>query len=305
MKRWQADGAIVGAGALWGLSYIFTRWGLEHSPPAMFLLGRFSLALVVTLALFGSRLKGASRRTIRRGLIMGGLMGGGALLQAYSVNFTDVSRAAFIIALTMPATPLASFLLFREKVSRYSLAGVVLSLIGLYLLLDPRFTGLNVGDLLAILSIPLWALFMIYMNIFTEGEADPDFTAQFLFLQFLGVVPLALLTVLVFESGGILPPLHPDLGKALTPNGYFWAGLVFCALAASLVTVFIQTACQKYTTPVQAIICFQSEPVVAMAAAVILLGETVTFSAVLGAAIIIGGVLASELGGRAAADNGF
>jgi drug/metabolite transporter (DMT)-like permease len=180
MKRWQADGAIVGAGALWGLSYIFTRWGLEHSPPAMFLLGRFSLALVVTLVLFGSRLKSASRRTIRRGLILGGLMGGGALLQAYSVNFTDVSRAAFITALTLPATPLASFLLFREKVSRYSLAGVVLSLLGLYLLLDPRFTGLNVGDMLAALSVPLWALFMIYMNIFISSpKARPPRTSPF------------------------------------------------------------------------------------------------------------------------------
>jgi drug/metabolite transporter (DMT)-like permease len=88
----------------------------------------------------------------------------------------------------------------------------------------------------------------------------------------------------------------------VSPTGRFWAGLIFCALGASLVTVFIQTACQKYTTPVQAMICFQSEPVVAMAAAAILLGETVSFWAGLGAAVIIGGVLISELGGRASSD---
>ncbi len=299
MKRWQADAAIVGVGVLWGLSFIFIRWGLDNSPPAMFMLGRFSLALAVTAALFGRRLTGASPRTIRRGLILGGLMGGGCILQTYSVNFTDVSRSAFIIALTLPATPLACFLLFREKVRLHNLAGIVLALIGLYLLLDPRFTGLNVGDLLAALSVPLWALYVIYMNIFTEGEIDPNFTGQLLFLQFLGTLPLALLAVLVFESGWLLPPLHPDLGRALIPNGQFWAGLVFCALGASLATVFIQTACQKYTTPVQAIICFQSEPVTALVAAAILLGEVVSFTAGLGAAVIIGGVLTSELGGKA------
>ena len=297
MKRWQADAAIIGGGALWGLSYVFTRWGLDNSPPAAFLLGRFGLALVIALALFGRCLKTASRRTVRRGLILGALMGGGYILQNYSINFTDVSRAAFITAMTLPATPLASFLLFREKLTRYNLAGVVLALAGLYLLLDPQFAGLNRGDFLAFLSVPLWALYMVYMNTFTEGETSPDFTWQLLILQFLGTVPLALLTVIIFESGWILAPLHPDLGWAVTPNGQFWAGLIFCALGASLATVFIQTACQKYTTPVQAMICFQSEPVTALAAAVIILGETVSLSAGLGAAIIISGVLTSEIGG--------
>ncbi len=179
----------------------------------------------------------------------------------------------------------------------HNLAGVVLALIGLYLLLNPRFEGLNVGDILAFLSVPLWALYMVYMSIFTEGEAGPNATGQMLFLQFLGTVPLAILTVLVFESGWLLPPLHPDLGRPLTLTGTFWAGLIYCALGASMATVFIQTACQKYTTAVQAMICYQSEPVTALVAAVILLGETVSFTAGLGAAIIICGVLASELGG--------
>ncbi len=299
MKHWQADAAIVGAGALWGMAFIFTRWGLDNSPPAMFFLGRFSLALIATALLFGRRLKGMSRRTARRGLILGLLMGGGYLLQTYSINFTDVSRAAFIAALMLPATPLAAFLLFREKVKLHNLAGIALALVGLYLLLNPRFEGLNAGDILALLSVPLWALYMVYMSIFTEGETGLDFTCQMLFLQFLGTVPLALLAVLVFESGWLLPPLHPDLGRPLTLNGTFWAGLAYCALGASMATVFIQTACQRYTTAVQAMICFQSEPVVALAAAVILLGETVSFTAGLGAAVIIGGVLTSEVGGKA------
>ncbi|MDR3038170.1 MAG: DMT family transporter, partial [Candidatus Adiutrix sp.] len=212
-------------------------------------------------------------------------------------NFTEVSRAAFIAALTLPAVPLVSFLLFREKVKKHNLAGIVLALAGLYLLLDPRFTGLRSGDILALLSVPMWALYMIYMNIFTEGETGPDLTARLLVLQFIGAIPLTLLATLVFESGLILPPLHPDLGRALDPTGLFWAGLLFCALLASIGIVFIQTACQKYTTPVQAMLCFQFEPVTATAAAVILLGETVGFTAGLGAGVIIGGVLTSELGG--------
>jgi drug/metabolite transporter (DMT)-like permease len=142
----------------------------------------------------------------------------------------------------------------------------------------------------------MWALYLIYMNVYTEGEEGFQFTARLLILQFLGAIPLVLLTVLVFESG-VIAPLHPDLGQGLNPSVYFWAGLGFCAILASIGIVFIQTACQKYTTPVQAMLCFQFEPVTATVAAVILLDETIGMAAALGAAIIIGGVLTSELGG--------
>ena len=301
MKVWQADLAIIGAACIWGLSFIFTRWGLDDCSPALFLLCRFGLALAVSLALFGRRLRGVPRETVRQGLILGFFMGTGYLLQTYSVNFTDVSRAAFIAAMTLPAIPLVSFILFREKIKKHNLAGVILALVGLYLLLDPTFSGLRSGDIIALLSVPMWALYLIYMNVYTEGREGFDFTARLLILQFIGAIPLVLLTVVVFESG-LIPPLHPDLGKGLTVTGLFLTGLLFCALLASIGIVFIQTACQKYTTPIQAMLCFQFEPVSATVAAVILLGEEVGLMAVIGAIVIIIGVLASELGGLMSAE---
>ncbi len=301
MRVWQADLAIVGAAWIWGGSFIFTRWGLDDCAPALFLLCRFALALAVSLVLFGRRLKGAPRETVRRGLILGFYLGLGLLLQTYSVNFTEVSRAAFIAAMTLPAIPLVAFILFRERVKPHNLAGVILALVGLYLLLNPRFSGLRSGDVLAFVSVFPWALYMIYMNIYTEGEEGFDFTARLLILQFAGAIPLVLATVLVFETGLFFPPPHPDLAKGLTVTGLFLAGLAYCGLLASIGIAFIQTVCQKYTTPVQAMLCFQFEPVSATVAAVLLLGEAVGGRGVLGAAIIIAGVLASELGGLRAA----
>jgi drug/metabolite transporter (DMT)-like permease len=296
VKAWQADLAIVGAAAIWGLSFIFTRWGLEASPPATFLLCRFLVALAASAALFWKSLRGLPWKTARKGLILGFLMGAGYLLQNYSVNFTEVSRAAFIAALTLPAIPLVSFVLFREKVKGYNLLGVALALAGLYLLINPTFGGVKSGDVIALLSVPMWALYLIYMNRFTEGDDDPLLTRRLLVLQFAGAVPLVLIAAVAFESG-LLPPLHPDLAKPFEPNAHFWIGLAFCAFLASIGIVFIQTACQKYTTPVQAMLCFQFEPITATVFAWPILGEAVGIMAALGAAVIILGVLTSELGG--------
>jgi drug/metabolite transporter (DMT)-like permease len=296
MKAWQADLAIIGVAAIWGMSFIFTRWGLNDCSPALFLLTRFALALVVSLVLFGHHLKGLSRKTARQGITLGLFMGGGYLLQNYSVNFTDVSRAAFIAALTLPAIPVMSFILFREKIKINNLAGIILALIGLYFLLDPNLTGLKIGDGIAFLSVPLWALYLIYINIYTEGSEEPHLTTRLLILQFIGAIPLVLLFSLIFESG-LLPPLHPDLVKGLTLSKHFWVGLIYCAILASICIVFIQTACQKYTSPVQAMLCFQFEPITATIGAYFLLNEAIGLKAVIGAAIIILGVLTSEIGG--------
>jgi drug/metabolite transporter (DMT)-like permease len=297
MKAWQADLAIIGAAVIWGMAFIFTRWGLADCSPALFLTLRFALALAFSLALFGRRLAGISAQTLRQGLILGLLMGGGYLLQTYSVNFTEVSRAAFIAALTLPAIPIMGLILFRERIKLNNLAGIVLAVIGLYLLLDPQFNGLNAGDLLAFLSVPLWALYLIYINRFTEGKTEEHLTSRLLVTQFVGGLAAAGAVALVFESGAVLGPLHPDLGKGLALTGLFWAALLYCALLASVAIVLIQTACQKYTTAVQAMLCFQLEPVTATVGAWLLLGEDVGLRAAVGAAVIIAGVLASELGG--------
>ncbi|MDR1039426.1 MAG: DMT family transporter [Deltaproteobacteria bacterium] len=300
MKAWQADLAIVGAATIWGLSFIFTSWGLEASPPATFLLFRFLVALAASLALFWKCLAGLPKRTAKRGLTLGFLMGTGYLLQNYSVNFTEVPRAAFIAAMTLPAIPLVSFVLFREKVKGYNLAGILLALIGLWLLIDPSFKGVKSGDVIALLSVPMWALYLIYINRFTEGDDDPLLTKRLLVLQFAGAIPLVLLTALVFEWG-LLPPVHPDLARPLAPNAHFWIGLAFCAFLASIGIVFIQTACQKYTTPIQAMLCFQFEPITATVFAWPILGQRIGLLGAVGASVIILGVLTSELGGILAA----
>jgi drug/metabolite transporter (DMT)-like permease len=270
---------------------------LDDCSPGLFLLLRFSLASLVAWLLLRRSVKKTTPKVRREGLILGFLMGAGYILQVYSINFTTSARAAFLTGTCLLAIPILSFILFRTLIKLHSAIAVFMALIGLWVFLDPSFTGINSGDVLGIIAIPLWALYMIYVSVFTEGAEDSEITSQHLFWQLVGVVPLALVTVIVFESGLFVAPLHPDLGKGLTVTPKFVFGLIYTALGASLATVFLQTRCQKYTTAIQAMICFQIEPVMATAAAFVLLGEPVAMHTALGGLIIIAAVLFSELGG--------
>ncbi|MDR1546349.1 MAG: DMT family transporter [Deltaproteobacteria bacterium] len=297
MKVWQADLALILGGVLWGLAYIFSSRALADCPPSLFLLLRFSVATAACWLLLRRSIAKTSSKVRRQGLILGFLMGGGYILQIYSINFTEVARAAFLTCMCLLGIPILNFLIFRTVVKLHSLIGVIMATVGLYIFLDPSFTGVNVGDVLGLIAIPVWALYMIYVSVFTEGQDDAEITYQYLFWQLVGVLPLALITALVFESGWLLAPLHPDLGKALTWTRSFVGGLLFTGLAGSLVPVFLQTRSQKYTTAVQAMLCFQVEPVTATVAAFLVLGEPVFVHTVVGGAIILAAVIVSEVGG--------
>jgi drug/metabolite transporter (DMT)-like permease len=297
MKPWQADIVIIFSSVLWGFAYIFSRWSLLYCSPVLFIFLRFTLASLVAGIVLNKSIRQTPPIIRRDGLILGFLMGGGYILQIYSVNFTEVARSAFLSAMFLLAVPIFNFLLFRDIIKIPNLVGVILAAIGLYIFLDPSFSGINIGDVMGFLSIPMWTLYMIYLSIFTKKNHGKGASHQFLFWQLVGVLPPSILVVFVFESGLVIPPFHPDLAKGLTITPLFIAGLTLNAVLASVVAVLLQTHFQKYTTAVQASNCYQVQPIVATLAAFFLLAEPLKTHTIIGGAIIMLALLFSELGG--------
>ncbi|MDR1487631.1 MAG: DMT family transporter [Deltaproteobacteria bacterium] len=297
MKPWQADIFILISSIFWGFAYIFNRWALLYCSPALFVFFRFALAALAAGLILHKSIRLTSPLRRRQGLILGLLMGCGYILQIFSVNFTQVARSAFISSMFLLAVPIMGFLIFRDIIKIPNLIGVVLAAIGLYIFLDPNFSGVNAGDVMAFASIPMWALYMIYLSVYTKQDHEKDSSLQFLFWQLIGLLPVSLLTYLVFESGLFLSPLHPDLGKGLTITPMFLTGLSFTAFLCSILAVFLQTRFQKYTTAVQAANCYQIQPIIATLAAFFILGEPLKNRTIIGGAIIIAALLCSEVGG--------
>ncbi|GHT16458.1 membrane protein [Planctomycetales bacterium] len=311
MKTWQADFLIFIAAVLWGLSYVFAAEGMVFASPALFLLIRFGLALLITFFFFGSMsLRTLKKKTWQRGLFLGMLFGGAYLLQTYAINFTTIPKASFITALVLPTVPFVSWFLLKKPIAVWNILGVVLAMLGIYFLVNPdlrEFTNVQAGDIIAFCSIPLWAFYLNYIDIFTtEMEEDAD-TSKMLMLQFLGAIPVLLFVTIVFESGWVLAPLHPDLGKGFVWNApdlwKFAICMGYLALLGSFALTFIQTAAQKYTTPVKAMVIFQFEPIIATISAILFyyyyLGDAdaaPTISMGIGCVIILTAVLISELG---------
>ncbi|HEX2768047.1 MAG TPA: DMT family transporter, partial [Geobacteraceae bacterium] len=130
----------------WGGSFVFNKLAFREIPPVTFLFLRFSLATLIMGAFCLRRLPGLNRVILWKGGIVGLALGAANLSFVLGVNGTTVSRAGFLNNLFVLIIPLLSFFLWRERVDRWSLAGIFLALAGLWQLARGGAEGFNRGD---------------------------------------------------------------------------------------------------------------------------------------------------------------
>lgn len=286
MKGWKAELLLFTVTFIWGGTFVFTKIGLGSTTPSLYVAIRFFIALILSLLIFGKHLKNAKKQTLKNGLILGLLFGGGFVLQTWGLKMTTVTKSAFITGLSVIFTPFAFKLIIKRKVRTWAKIGVIIAFIGLWIFTNPEIGNLNLGDILTVISTLFWAFYIVYMDVFTKGKEDFNETIQLVIMQFVGTFSVAFISHLIYQKAEFEIIFDKNLIISLAYN----------AIIASFILTLIHTTLQRYTTPVKAALIFSLEPVVATFIAVIVLNEILTGREYIGASILFLGVLASELG---------
>jgi drug/metabolite transporter (DMT)-like permease len=239
---------------------------------------RFAIAGVLFTALTARSLRGMSPATVLRGVILGVLLFAGFATQTIGLQYTTASKSGFITGFLVVFTPMFQFLIERRPPRIGNVIGIVLVMIGLYLLTAPEGAEFNLGDGLTLVCAIMFALYIVYLDMFTQSHD----VVQLTFLQFLTTALLA-----AVGAGLEFPHLQWTVNLAFA--------LGYLAILATLYTLFIQTKYQKDTTPTRAAIIFSIEPVFAAVFAYLILGEIIGAVGVLGGGLIVAGLLVSEL----------
>ena len=139
--------------------------------------------------------------------------------------------------------------------------------------------ALNLGDMITLLSAVGYSLYIVFLDRIGCDEDVRALTA----LQLLVTSLLAFAMIPFFET-----PL-------LIHSYLFWGNILYLSLLGSVVAVYVMTRFQNAVTPTRAAILYSLEPVSSAFLAVIILKDSFSLIQTGGAALIIGGVLISEL----------
>ncbi|MDP1677388.1 MAG: DMT family transporter [Bacteroidota bacterium] len=262
---------------IWGSTFVVVKAGSENISSSLFIALRFGIgALLFAIFLF-KQLNTITFQTLKKSVILGLMLGVGILLQNYGIYNTTASKSAFITGLMVIFTPIAQLIIERKSPKIGNLIGIVIVTLGLYLLTSPSDSGINFGDVLVFVSALIFGVFIVYLDIFSKTE-------NVLHLAFLQVTIVTLIAIMVvpFETRRFIPSTQLILS------------LLYMGICATVFTTYIQTRFQKDTTPTRAVIIFTIEPVIAAVLAYFVLGELLGPVGIIGASLIIVGILVSE-----------
>jgi drug/metabolite transporter (DMT)-like permease len=277
------------ASALWGLAFVAQRVGSEHVGTFTFTGVRFALGALVLAPLIWisdrvrkvprERRSAATRAVVRPGILIGVLLTIAVNLQQGAMSDTPAGNAAFITGLYMVVVPvIAAFRGHRSSVN--TIVGVVASMVGLYLISVTDGLTVGRGELLLILSCLPWAVQILMIEHYSPRLS----VLRLALAQFVTCAVLSSLGALVFDTAPFT-----GMGEALVPLLY--GGLVSVGIAYTL-----QVVGQRHALATHASLIMATESVFGALGGALLLGENMGLRGYVGAALMITGIVVSQIG---------
>jgi drug/metabolite transporter (DMT)-like permease len=284
--HWKAEGALGMVALVWGATFVVVKQALPHISTVYFLSLRFWLASLCMLVLFVRPFHRAGAAKVVAGL-RGGATAGvflwlGYTLQTYGLKYTTAGKSGFLTGLFIALVPLLAAARYRRWPQTSESIGIGLAVVGMAVLTLPSISQgefrLNRGDALTILCAVAFAIHLLVLGHFAQ-RAMVEAVA-------LGQIACAAaLSTLVLAA----EPPRADCSFSVL----FALGIT--SVFATALAFTVQTWGQRHTTATRTALIFALEPVFALAAAAMWGHEALTWKALAGGALILGGILFVEL----------
>jgi drug/metabolite transporter (DMT)-like permease len=276
---------------IWGLNYSVIKIALSDVPPFTFNALRFSLATLIMVILLMRR--GESLRLPRHDLLPVIVLGlaGHALYQIFFIGGlarTTPANSALLLA-TLPIwVVIYGQLTGVERSSREVWLGIVVSFIGIILLVLGGGDGVNLsastltGDLMTLLAAMLWAGYSTISKPLLVRHSPVKITT----MQMLIGTPLLIalgLPGVISQNWTAVPAVA-------------WGAVLYSAVLSTVVGYVLWTIGLKRAGNARTAIYSNVTPVVAVVAAWVLLGERLQPGQLVGAVIVLAGLVLTRRG---------
>jgi drug/metabolite transporter (DMT)-like permease len=273
---------------IWGGTYVVTKAGLDEVPPMLFALLRFGVAslVLVPFALWRGGLTIESRRSWQTLLLMA-VAGVGLYYIGFNLalHYTTASQGALVQSSIPAITAIMAAIWLRERLPPRRIVGIGLAVAGVILVVvrsGPNGAARDplMGNLLMFGTVLAWGVYTMLAK--RVANLDPIVVvAAISLLGGLLLIPAALVEgqqgmatrISVANWGRIV-----YLGALASAGGYLFYSRALQDLEASQVGTFVNLV-----------------PVIGVVSGVVILGDTITPLALLGGALVIGGVWISSL----------
>ena len=287
-KDWWAFAGVVG---MWGSSFLFIKLGLQELEPFTLVAFRTGFATLTLAAIlfFTARQIPKDRSTLQL-LAVAGILNPAIpyILITWGQQFVSSSIAGIINA-TVPlfTLPLAHFALRDERITPASMGGLGLGFCGILLIFSPDLTAAGsvpergAGGNALLAQAAMVAAAICYAGSMVFVRRNLRATAPEVVAGASQGVAFLLTTMAAFILEAPIP------GKISLPT---WGVVAWLGISSGLSYLLFYYVLGKWGTTRTSLVTYLV-PLVAVLLGVILLGEVITWQALMGGLLVIGGVI--------------
>lgn len=280
-------GRLVSVPAIWGGTFVGAKYVLASLTPLMGSFARYVVAVVALLVAAFALEKGLPK--LARSQLLATIVLGALGVFAYNLFFMGAvhrlpaSRAALIIALNPVITIVISSFVFGDKLRWHRWVGIFVALTGVWIVvshgdvLSIASAGVGVGELMMLCAVTSWALYTVIGRKVLVGLsplAATNYAAIWGTLM-LGLVAAPHIPELTADQFGwkvVVSLLY--LGVFGTAIAFVWYYISIKKLGTAITSIFTNLV-----------------PVFGVLISVLLLGEQLLVSMLVGGAVAIAGVM--------------
>lgn len=290
-KQLRGGAMLMLTALIWGTAFVAQSVGMDYLGPCAFTAVRNFIGCVALLPVIGlaSRLRSGAqpeeaapapgkKALFGWGAACGLLLGGATLLQQAGMQTASAGKAGFLTALYIVIVPVLGIFLGRRPGLKVWM-GVVLALVGAYLLSVKGGAGIASGDLLVIASAVVFSLHILVIDSVPAGVDGVRLSC----VQFLVAGAFALVLALFLETF-----TWRDILSA-------WVPLLYTGVVSSGVGYTLQILGQRTVNPTVACLILSLESVFAALAGWAILGQALSLRELFGCALVFVAVILAQL----------
>ncbi|QEK10927.1 DMT family transporter [Crassaminicella thermophila] len=279
-RRLLADLSLFLVAIIWGGGFTVVKDTLDNMTPLYMNGIRFILAFVAMAILFWEKFIKINKKDLISGGIVGVFLFGGFVSQTIGLQYTTVSKSAFLTGTNVVIVPFLVWLINKKHPDWYAMAGAFLASVGIGLITLQGSFHIGIGDSLTLLCALLFAAHITSVGYFAK-DIDP-ITLAMIQIGTTGII--SIMGAFIFEP---VPQLKGNIADICISISYM-------AFIATMGALLIQNVAQKHTLSTHAAIILSLESVFGTIFGVILLGDVLTLSMIIGCLLIFCAIIITE-----------
>ncbi|MBG9980130.1 DMT family transporter [Facklamia sp. DSM 111018] len=265
---------------IWGSSFAFNELAMQSFTPYQLLALRYSIAALCLLVIFRTKILSAPFLVIKKGVLLGIVLYLAYIFQTVGLFYTSPTKNAFLTAFNVILVPFLAATVMKRKIKSYDYLGAIVTLVGIGVMsMTSRLAAFNLGDLLTLISAFFFAWQILFSDMFAKQE-DPLVinSIQMITAAFLANV-VALIEGQTFDFS----------------NHQSNMTVIYLAVFCTMIAFLLQTYSQQFTSETEAVLIMSLESIFGMFFSILIVKDYPTIRTLIGAMLIIGGVLIVEL----------